>query len=132
MSRIPSKSPRKSPAGSATNRLVFSGCQGTNDELFPRILALYVEPGATVADVTYGKGVFWRQVPEGAYRLLASDLSMGTDCRRLPYESGSVVCGKDARHVGNAQAFAGCGPLLSREPARGPRHDQEEGARGAS
>lgn len=87
-----SSSKRKSPAGEATNELVFSASMGTNDLIFPQILSLYVEPGSTVADVTYGKGVFWRHVPKDAYNLLPSDISEGTDCRKLPYKDGSIDC----------------------------------------
>ncbi|GAB4418539.1 MAG: hypothetical protein Fur0044_14590 [Anaerolineae bacterium] len=65
---------RKSPAGIATNSLVFSGHLGTNDELFPQILQLYVPEGNKIADVTYGKGVFWKYVPEDKYVLLKSDI----------------------------------------------------------
>jgi len=83
---------RKSPAGKATNDLVFSASVGINDQVFPHILSLYVELGSTVADVTYGKGVFWRHVPNDVYKLLPSDISEGTDCRRLPYEDGSIDC----------------------------------------
>lgn len=83
---------RKSPDGKPTNELVFSSHIGTNDEVFPFILSLYVEPGSTVADVTYGKGVFWRRVPEGVYDLLPTDLTSGVDCRRLPYEDASIDC----------------------------------------
>ena len=77
--------PRKSPDGSPTNDLVFSASIGSSDEIFPDILSLYVAPNSTVADVTYGKGVFWRKVPGGTFDLLTSDLSTGTDCRSLPY-----------------------------------------------
>jgi hypothetical protein len=84
------KRKRKSPAGSPTNDLIFSAYQATNDDVFPHILALYVLPGSRVADVTYGKGVFWKNVPHGAYDVLTSDLKTGTDCRQLPYEDGSV------------------------------------------
>jgi hypothetical protein len=86
------KSNRKSPAGVATNKLVFTAYQGTNEDVFPHVLSLYVTEGSTVADVTYGKGVFWKAVPKGAYRLLASDLENGIDCRRLPYAEGSIDC----------------------------------------
>lgn len=86
------KKKRKSPAGVPTNDLVFSAYTGANDDVFPCILSLYVAPGSTVADVTYGKGVFWRKVPEGAFQLLPTDLSTGTDCRQLPYEDGSIDC----------------------------------------
>jgi len=83
---------RKSPRGSATNDLVFSASTGTNAEVFPHILALYVARGATVADVTYGKGVFWKHVPADAYRVLATDLATGVDCRQLPYGDGAIDC----------------------------------------
>jgi len=83
---------RKRPAGVPTNRLVFTACRGTNAELFPRVMSLYVAPGSNVADVTFGKGVFWRQVPQGTYRLLATDLEEGVDCRNLPYEDASIDC----------------------------------------
>jgi len=86
------KPKRKSPDGISTNDLVFSAHLGTNDELFPKILSLYVAPGSTVADVTYGKGVFWKLVPKALYRVLASDIQSGTDCRSLPYEDASIDC----------------------------------------
>ena len=84
------KPKRKSPAGIATNNLVFSAHQGTNDEIFPHVISLYVAPGSKVADMTYGKGVFWRKIPKGQFVLLATDLTTGIDCRKLHYEDGSL------------------------------------------
>jgi tRNA G10 N-methylase Trm11 len=81
---------RKSPRGVPTNDLIFSAHQGTNEVVFPAILSLYVAPGSTVADVTYGRGVFWRQVPPDAYKVLATDLKDGVDCRQLSYKDGSI------------------------------------------
>lgn len=81
---------RKSPAGVATNDLIFSAYQGSNDALFPRVLGLYVAPGSKVADVTYGNGVFWKDIPKSKYKLLASDLKTGVDCRQLPYADASL------------------------------------------
>ena len=86
------RSKRKSPGGQPTNDLIFSAHQATNDQVFPLILSLYVEPGSTVADVTYGKGVFWRRVPPDAYKLLPTDIQSGVDCRNLPYESSTLDC----------------------------------------
>jgi len=65
---------------------------GGNDHAFPRILRLYVKPGSAVADVTYGNGVFWRSIPQDEYRLHATDIQQGTDCRALPYEDGTMDC----------------------------------------
>src|SRR5215210_6144647 len=81
---------RKAPDGVATNQLVVTAYQGNNDEVFPKVLSLYVAPGSTIADVTYGKGVFWRNVPKDRYILLATDLESGTDSRCLPYEDSSL------------------------------------------
>ena len=86
------KKKRKSPDGEPTNDLVLSAHMGTNDEVFPFVLSVYVEPGSTVADVTYGKGVFWRNVPSDAYDLRPSDLGDGIDCRELPYDDVSIDC----------------------------------------
>lgn len=86
------KPKRKSPNGVSTNDLVLSAYMGSNDDVFPNALSLYVAPGSTVADVTFGKGVFWKSIVPGAYNLLATDLSTGTDCRQLPYEDGSIDC----------------------------------------
>ncbi len=61
--------------------------EGNNADLFPVALRMYVKPGAKVADVTFGKGVFWRNVPEGEYDLHPSDLQTGVDFTRLPYDA---------------------------------------------
>jgi hypothetical protein len=84
------KKKRKSPDGLPTNELVFTACQGTNDGIFPQVLSLYVPPGSVVADVTYGRGIFWKQVPKGAYQVRATDLKDGIDARELPYADGAI------------------------------------------
>jgi hypothetical protein len=81
---------RRVQGGAATADVVLSAHAGGNAALFPQILALHVPEGSLVADVTYGGGVFWREVPPGRYRVLASDLATGTDCRALPHADGSL------------------------------------------
>jgi hypothetical protein len=83
---------RKAPDGIATSNLVFSAHVGGNAEVFPKLLALHVAKGSVVADVTWGKGVFWKNVPKGHYVVHATDLEMGVDCRALPYEDDSHDC----------------------------------------
>ena len=83
---------RKVRNGAASNELILSSSTARNEEVFPQILDLYVKPGSTVADVTFGQGVFWRQVEHEKYRLLASDLTTGVDCRNLPYDSQEIDC----------------------------------------
>jgi len=72
--------------------LVLSAHVGQNARLFADILRLHVPRGAKVADVTYGKGAFWKEVDPAHYTLLASDLKTGVDCRSLPYEARSLDC----------------------------------------
>lgn len=86
------KKTRRVARGVATNDLIFSAAVGNNDEVFPEILKLYVPPGSKVADITFGQGVFWKQVEQGAYKVRPSDMRMGIDCRALPYENGSFDC----------------------------------------
>lgn len=86
------KTARRVRNGKPSNELVLSAMQGNNEELFPHILNLYVERGSVVADITFGKGVFWNGVERDKYVLLATDLSSGTDCRSLPYSDASIDC----------------------------------------
>jgi tRNA G10 N-methylase Trm11 len=65
---------------------------GTNADVFPHILALYVPEGSVIADVTYGRGVFWRHIEVSKYDLRATDLLMGVDFRSLPYPNASIDC----------------------------------------
>ena len=66
--------------GEPCNDLVLSACADGNDKALPRILDLYVAAGSIVADVTSGRGVFWRNVPTDAYELRATDMIDGVDC----------------------------------------------------
>ena len=44
----------------ATPSGIFTAVQGNNAELMATVTALYLNLGDRVADVTFGKGVFWR------------------------------------------------------------------------
>ena len=46
------------------DEVVLSSYIATNSEVFPRVLQLHVEDGAKIADVTYGKGVFWEEMTD--------------------------------------------------------------------
>lgn len=83
---------RRSPEGVSTSDLIHSAHVGGNADVFPQILDLHVPRGSTVADVTHGKGVFWKNVDQAAYNVLASDIALGVDCRALPYDDESVDC----------------------------------------
>jgi len=83
-------SPRRIQGGVPTTDLILSARTAGNAEIFPSVLKLHVPEGWTVADVTHGGGVFWRNVDKAKYRLLATDIKQGVDCRKLPYESGTI------------------------------------------
>ena len=70
--------------------IVLTARVGQNKDLFPDILRLYARPGDRIADVTYGKGNFWKSVDTSQYELLATDLATGVDFRSLPYADGSL------------------------------------------
>lgn len=108
-------------AGITSSDLILSANIEGNSEVFPQILTLHVPKNSKVADVTWGKGVFWKNVPKGDYQVIASDISTGTDCRDLPYQNNSLDCvvldppymegfyRKDTRHKagsGTHSAFA--------------------------
>lgn len=63
---------------------------GDNSGIFPDILKLHVEDGATIADVTFGRGVFWKYVDRSDYKLLATDLKTGVDWCALPHDDNSL------------------------------------------
>lgn len=61
-----------------------------NSEVFPQVLDLHVPKGSVVADITYGKGVFWRNISSDDYKVLVSDLKLGQSWTELPYEDASI------------------------------------------
>jgi DNA methylase len=82
--------PGRVQGGVATSDVIVSAQVAGNAEVFPQVLALHVPKGALIADVTYGKGVFWRNVNLEHYQLLQSDLQTGVDATDLPYEENTM------------------------------------------
>ena len=83
---------KRTARGVTTSDVTLSAYVADNSVVFPKILDLHVPKGSTVADITYGKGVFWKNVDLSEYHLLATDMKTGVDCRKLPYENASVDC----------------------------------------
>jgi hypothetical protein len=81
---------RRKQRGTATSQVTLSAHVGDNSEVFPQILDLHVPRGSVVADLTYGRGVFWKRVPPGAYQLLKSDLKLGQCWTQLDYAEASL------------------------------------------
>lgn len=84
------KKNKRTQSGKSTSDLTFSSHRLNNEDVFPKILSLHVQKNSVVADVTYGKGVFWKKVPKNHYKLLSSDIKTGVDCRNLPYKNNSI------------------------------------------
>jgi hypothetical protein len=83
---------RRVQGGDASSSVIVTAFVAGNAEVFPKIMELHVPKGSVVADVTFGKGIFWKNIPIGLYKVLPSDIATGVDCRNLPYEDNSLDC----------------------------------------
>jgi len=70
--------------------VILTGLQGNNSDLIKNIADMYIQNGDVVADVTYGKGVFWAKTDTSSFTLLKSDKLTGTDFTDLPYGDTSI------------------------------------------
>ncbi len=86
------KEKKRVVTGKSSTDLIFSAYVQNNEDIFPLILSLYVPVGSEIADVTYGKGVFWKKINKDDYSLHFSDIKTGVDCRNLPYNKNSMDC----------------------------------------
>lgn len=86
----PAESPRRKQNGIATSDVVVSAYCADNSVVFPEVLSLHVPDDSVVADITYGKGVFWRNVDPKQYKLLSTDIKYGNCWTSLPYADESV------------------------------------------
>jgi len=82
--------PRRIQGGTSSTDVITSCHLGDNSGIFPDILQLHVPRGSVVADITFGRGVFWKGVSPEDYLLLASDLKLGTSWDALPYADQSI------------------------------------------
>ena len=53
-----------------SHKKIYSAIAGTNSELFKNVADLYFDDGMKIADVTYGKGVFWKDIDKSLYRIV--------------------------------------------------------------
>jgi DNA modification methylase len=72
------------------NKIIKTGYAGTNADLIPNVVDMYANKGDVIYDVTYGKGVFWRNVDLNEYIFKGTDLMDGVDFTNLPYENDSA------------------------------------------
>ena len=93
----------------ANGEPVFNCIQGDNADLIAAVARLYLSKGCRVADITYGRGVFWKGVNLPDYRFYKSDRitcpSSPHDFRQLPYPARSfdvVVFDPPYAHAGGS------------------------------
>jgi len=71
---------------------IYSALIGDNSDLVKEIANLYFKDGFKIADVTYGKGVFWKKINLSKYDFYPSDIrtcpESNYDFRKLPYGDG--------------------------------------------
>ncbi len=101
---IPKSGSKRIQGGKSSSDLILSAATTGNAEMFAEIAELHLPGGSKIADVTYGKGVFWQRIPVQKYQLFFSDIEAkntrdlvhqieiqnGVDCRDLPYQTGSL------------------------------------------
>jgi 16S rRNA G966 N2-methylase RsmD len=68
---------------------VYTCYQGKNADLIKHVSSLYFSDEMKIADVTWGKGAFWKKTDTSIYDFYPSDLKTGVDFRSLPYEDES-------------------------------------------
>ena len=83
---------KRTQNGVSTTDLILSAHIGGNADVFPQVLKLHVPNGSVIADVTFGKGVFWKNVDKSKYQTHFTDIQTGVDCRKLPYAAASIDC----------------------------------------
>jgi methylase of polypeptide subunit release factors len=91
------------------SRVIVTAKIGTNADLFPDILQIYVPEGSKILDMTYGKGVFWKNVDKSKYQLITNDLvktaDFHYDLRKTEFENGKfdvVVLDPPYIHMGKS------------------------------
>lgn len=72
------------------NKPIVTATVGNNSDIFPNILEIYAKDNDTIIDITYGKGVFWRNVNAEKYSFRPSDILTGINYNYLPYKNNVI------------------------------------------
>ena len=69
---------------------IYSCVYGENQDLFREVADLYLKEGDRVADVTFGRGAFWKQIDTEQFEFYPSDIRLNQiDFTCLPYPDSS-------------------------------------------
>jgi len=122
------KKTQKKTAKKTENKMGIYSCEGgDNSDLIKKVSKMYLKPGYTVADVTYGKGVFWRKVDVGQFSFFPSDIKTCPksphDFRSLPYDDESFdVVVFDPPYTDNPGNMISDANYLNRATTKGMYH----------
>lgn len=75
--------------------VVMTAHHGRNAAMIAAVARLYIPDGATVLDVTWGKGNFWTRTDTSRFRLIGADLAsphaqIRADFRALPFADATL------------------------------------------
>ena len=106
---------------------IYTSYTGDNNFLIKEVSDLFLKDGYKVADVTYGRGVFWKSIDTSKYDFLPSDLQTCPDARydfrKLPYKSDSLdVVVFDPPYVHNPGNFIMNDRYQNKETTKGMYH----------
>lgn len=82
-----------------------------NSGLIKKATQLYIKQGDTIADVTYGKGVFWKEIDHEKYNIVGTDMKTGVDFRNLNYKDKSFnhsVIDPPYARISNLKGMVSC------------------------
>jgi tRNA G10 N-methylase Trm11 len=65
--------------------IIYTVHHGCNSGLIKSAVKLYFGNGSKIADVTYGRGVFWKDINKKQYEIIGTDIKTGIDFKKLPY-----------------------------------------------
>jgi len=113
---LPKPQAKRTGNGNSSTKkgVVYTSHKAHNDVLLENVERLYFKKGDHIADVTYGKGVFWKKLKKSDYHCYWSDIVThesyphveNIDFRKLPYENDCmdvVIFDPPYHHTGNNQ-----------------------------
>jgi hypothetical protein len=106
--------------------MLFSIHYGSNADLIEAVAAFYIHKGDVVADVTFGKGTFWRKVDTSRFDFRPSDLkgNPSIDFHNLPYNAKTIdVVVLDPPYIHNPGKTLQVGERYSSHTTKGLYHD---------
>lgn len=109
--------------------MVYTSIAGDNSDLIKSVSELYLKKGFKIADVTYGKGVFWKKLDMKKYRFFPSDIltvkkKLRHDFRKLPYKGNQFdVVVLDPPYAHNPGHMMTDKNYRNRETTKGMYHD---------